>query len=72
MLCRAQQLEDLGFELDDESAEWLRWFNEVKLHRELQGHSWLGPLTTGTAFMLTNWCELLHTLRRLACSMHYT
>ena len=54
-LCRAQQLQELGFELDDESAEWMRWFNEVKVHNQLQGHSCPGPLTTGNSFMLTNW-----------------
>lgn len=61
---RAQQLQELGFELDDESAEWMRWFNEVKLHNQLQGHSCPGPLTTGTSFMLTNWCSVQRVAKR--------
>jgi len=53
--CRASQLQDLGFELDDEKAEWMRWFNEAKLYRATQGHSCPGPLTSGASFVLTNW-----------------
>jgi len=53
--CRAGQLKELGFELDDETAEWMRWFNEAKSYRTAQGHSCPGPLTTGTSFVLTNW-----------------
>ncbi len=53
--CRASQLQDLGFEPDDEKAEWLRWFNEAKLYKATQGHSCPGPLTSGASFVLTNW-----------------
>lgn len=54
-LCRAEQMQKLGFELDDEAAEWLKSFNEVKAYQGLMGHSCPGPLTTGASFLLSNW-----------------
>lgn len=61
---RASQLQDLGFELDDEKAEWLRWFNEAKLYKSTQGHSCPGPLTSGASFVLTNWCSVQRVAKR--------
>lgn len=55
---RAEQLKQLGFELDDESAEWLRSFNDVKAYQGRMGHSCPGPLTSGASFLLTNWSGL--------------
>ena len=55
MACRAEQLQKLGFELDDESAEWLRSFHQVEAYQALMGHSCPGPLTSGSSFLLTNW-----------------
>ncbi|KAL0031970.1 hypothetical protein WJX79_009484 [Trebouxia sp. C0005] len=61
---RASQLQDLGFELDDEKAEWMRWFNEAKVYRATQGYSCPGPLTSGASFVLTNWCSVQRVAKR--------
>ncbi|KAL3149469.1 hypothetical protein ABBQ32_002253 [Trebouxia sp. C0010 RCD-2024] len=61
---RASRLQQLGFELDDEAAEWMRWFNEAKLYRMSQGHSCPGPLTTGSSFVLTNWCSVQRVAKK--------
>lgn len=61
---RGEQLRGLGFELNDESAEWLRWFNEARSYHASHGHSCPGPLTTGISFVLTNWCSVQRVARR--------
>lgn len=48
----------LGFEFDEEHAEWLRWFNEIRAFRKAQGHATPAPLAAGSDFLLINWCSV--------------
>ncbi len=53
---RRRQLASLGFEFDDEAAEWRRWFNELRAFQGRSGHCNPVPLADGETFLLFNWC----------------
>lgn len=61
---RAGQLQDLGFEFDDEKAEWLRWYNEIKSFAGQHGHCNPVSLASGSDFLLNNWCSVQRIARR--------
>ena len=61
---RADQLLELGFVFDEENAEWLRWYNEIKKFSEEQGHCNPIPLASGADFLLINWCSIQRIARR--------
>ena len=54
--CRRRQLTSLGFEFDDEAAEWRRWYNELRAFEGRVGHCDPVPLADGETFLLFNWC----------------
>lgn len=41
---KAEKLEQIGFEFDEETAEWMRWYNELLHFNETYGHSNPVPL----------------------------
>jgi hypothetical protein len=45
---RAERLQLLGFEFEEEYAEWLRWYNELKVFRDIHGHCNPVPLAAGS------------------------
>lgn len=57
-------LEHMGFEFDDERAEWLRWFHELKGYKEANGHCNPVPLAAGSDFLLLNWCAIQRIAKR--------
>ena len=61
---RRQALEAVGFEFDEEQAEWLRWFNQLAEFRETEGHCNPMPLAAGLDFLLLNWCAVQRIARR--------
>jgi len=57
---KVAMLEDLGFEWDDEQAEWLRWYNEfAKTQDELDSN-----LTKPEHFYLINWMSVQRIARK--------
>ncbi|KAI3424841.1 hypothetical protein D9Q98_008227 [Chlorella vulgaris] len=64
---KEQQLQAAGFEFDGETAEWLRWFNEIQAFSKLHGHCQPQPLAHPADFLLINWCSVQRIMRR--CSV---
>lgn len=62
MLPGSQQ--EVGFEFDDEQAEWLRWYNEIRAFKEAHGHTTPAPLAAGSDFLLMNWCSVQRIAER--------
>lgn len=61
---RRERLHAVGFEFDDERAEWLRWYNELKAFEAVSGHCTPVPLAAGADFLLINWCAVQRIARR--------
>lgn len=60
------QLLELGFEFDDERAEWLRWFAELQQFMSVsarQASDW-EINTAQKELYLTNWCAVQRIARR--------
>lgn len=55
---RIAMLEAVGFEFDDEAAEWGRWYNELAAFHAAAGHCSPTPLASSSAFLLINWCSV--------------
>ena len=56
-LHRRRQLLELGFEFDEEAAEWRRWYNELAALQGAGGDCSPVPLADGDTFLLFNWCD---------------
>ena len=61
-----QELDRLGFEFDEEAAEWRRWFNELAAFQRRAGHCSPAPLADGDTFLLFNWRAPLPNSRGFA------
>ncbi|EFN53095.1 hypothetical protein CHLNCDRAFT_137419 [Chlorella variabilis] len=61
---KQEQLQAAGFEFDGETAEWLRWFNEVQAFNVRHGHCQPYPLAHPNDFLLINWCSVQRIMRR--------
>jgi hypothetical protein len=61
----------IGFEFDDEEAEWLRWYGDLRevSEKRCMGHSETGTL--GDEFYLTNWCAVQRIARRSGVMKEY-
>jgi hypothetical protein len=57
-------LEEIGFEFKAETAEWTRWYNELKGFEEVHGHCSPVPLASGADFLLLNWCAVQRIAKR--------
>ncbi|KAF8056785.1 1-acyl-sn-glycerol-3-phosphate acyltransferase [Scenedesmus sp. PABB004] len=68
---RAAALEELGFEADEDEAEWLVWFLELARFKEAHGHASPLSLSGGADFYLINWCSVQRVAapRRLPCAV---
>lgn len=58
------QLRAVGFEFDDEAAEWARWYRELESFNREHGNVSTGPFTAHSDFYLTNWCSVQRIARR--------
>lgn len=61
---RLNCLQELGFEFDVEQAEWLRWFNELRVYQQTSGESNPVPLSGSSSFLLFNWCTVQRIAKR--------
>ena len=57
-------LKGIGFEFKAETAEWMRWYNELKGFEEIHGHCSPVPLASGADFLLLNWCAVQRIAKR--------
>ncbi|GFH32311.1 uncharacterized protein HaLaN_31509 [Haematococcus lacustris] len=64
MTRRQQQLQALGFEWDEDQADWMRWFRELAAFHAASGHSSPAPLAQGVDLYLINWCSVQRIARR--------
>ncbi|KAF6251027.1 hypothetical protein COO60DRAFT_692327 [Scenedesmus sp. NREL 46B-D3] len=55
---KAELLRELGFEADEQEAEWLRWFLDLARFREAHGHASPMSLSAGADLYLINWCSV--------------
>ncbi|GBF98592.1 hypothetical protein Rsub_11317 [Raphidocelis subcapitata] len=55
---KEEALQALGFEFDEDEAEWLRWFLDLARFKELRGHA--SPMT----IYLINWCSVQRVAHR--------
>ncbi|KAI8466629.1 MAG: hypothetical protein J3K34DRAFT_433240 [Monoraphidium minutum] len=61
---KGDALEVLGFEWDEDEAEWLRWFIDLARFKELHGHASPMQMSTGADFYLINWCSVQRVAHR--------
>lgn len=57
-------MQELDFEFDLERAEWLRWFNQLRAFKDIEGHCNPMPLAAGSDFLLLNWCAIQRIAKR--------
>jgi hypothetical protein len=55
---RKTLLDEIGFEWDESEAEFKRWYLELKVFRDLNGHTNLNTLSAGDDLYLYNWCAV--------------
>lgn len=61
---KEEALTGLGFEFDEDEAEWLRWFIDLARFKELHGHASPMQMSTGADFYLINWCSVQRVAHR--------
>lgn len=61
---RVSVLTALGFEFEEEAAEWRRWYNELRNFQAAEGHCGVSPLASSSAFLLINWCSVQRIAKR--------
>lgn len=55
----------IGFQFEEEAAEWCRWYNELRLFRREHGFTDSGPFTAEVDIYLTNWCSVQRIAKRV-------
>lgn len=54
----------VGFEFNEEEADWRRWYAELKAFKSAAGHCSPNPLATGIDLYLYNWCAVQRVAAR--------
>ncbi len=54
----------MGFEWDDDEAEWVRWYSELAAFKAVHGHCSPWPLSQGVDLRLINWAGVQRIARR--------
>lgn len=64
---KVEKLEQIGFEFDEETAEWMRWYNELLYFNETYGHS--NPVPLGAPKGTTLY-ERMFRMRKRTCMLY--
>lgn len=61
---QCNRLQALGFEFNEDEADWQRWYSELQAFKADKGHCNPDPLATGVDLCLYNWCAVQRVARR--------